>query len=321
MNSNRIYQIFLLLAIAISPYLNFSAFLPPAIFQVKIENDKISFESVSDENFIQRFGFNSTSISENVQTDSDSIIVADGSIFWCTGTESLRERLMELCTESNFFDKIVQILINSEYPFTVKSVPLDKAVAEFSSLYGELRFDIPKMQDFLFDAALIEEFVHAYQASYYGYNHGQCRKKDRIFSMKDMENEAHFRNKMELGFLNWRRFGAKFAYIESEAKLITYLVQHQAASVPINNISATDTYNSGAAAKYFIVPHLKKRNCQKFKRTQKLNELDDYYVELEAFMAYQHAFVRHWRLKDPGSVYTRGKLRHRPEALQTLTKK
>jgi hypothetical protein len=319
MNS-KVYFYVLFLAMLYLSVTKFDNFFN-SVSIVRLINNELSYESISQEQFEQQFGPVLKKKKKRIaEPFTDSIFLKEGVFHWAVGTESIKERVLSLRRESPIFDRVFQALESSEYPFFIRSVKLEESIGEYSSLYGELRFNTEKMKDFLFDAAVIEEFVHAYQACYYEYGHGQRKKKDYLFALKDVQNETRFKRKLEMGFINWRRFGAKQAFIESEAKLITYLVQNEAASVSVKSILATDMYNSGGSAAFYILPYLNKRNCTKVKRKEKLKGLDDFYVDLDAFMRYQHSFIRHWNFQAPNCSYTKGKLRHRPEGLQALNK-
>jgi hypothetical protein len=172
------------------------------------------------------------------------------------------------------------------------------------------------MVGFLFDATIIEEFVHAYQATFYGYTHGNCLKRD--FQFAQLYGDATDHQKLEKRTGNWEKFGRKHAYIESEAKIICYLIQNECNSITLQQIVDTDDYNTGGKARAILFPYLKKRNCLALKRLDRLVEVDDYYIDFDVFMRYQHAFIRHWKKISPGCIYTKGKFRHRPEALQAL---
>lgn len=247
----------------------------------------------------------------------DSLDFSVGSFYWGVGTDSIRQRINTLRQESDIFDKVLAQLEDAEYPFSIISTHLNDATGTFSSLNGELRFSTDKMQGFLFDATIIEEFVHAYQAVFYEYAHGNCLKRDYQFAQR--YGDAVDKVKIEKRTGNWEKFGRKHAYIESEAKIICYLIQNQCSSISLQNIADTDDYNSGGKAKSILYSYLKARNCLQLRRVDRLNTLEDYYIEYERFMRYQYAFVKHWRRHVPGCTYTKGLFRHRPEALQALS--
>lgn len=320
MNS-KIYYVVALVALGYLPFLKFSPFSLHAVSVLKLSPDGISYSTISEAEYTHRFQANESAASPiPKRKDSDSTYLIEGIFRWGAGTDSIRQRVKQLRAESSIFNKVFSELEHSEYPFYVHNKHLEQSIGEFSSLNGELRFSVDKMKDYFFDAAVIEEFVHAYQASFYDYAHGQFKKRDYLFALKDGDNNQRLRRRLELGFLRWEQFGTKQAYIESEAKIITYLIQNQAQSISIKDLISTDEYNAGAAARAYILPYLNKRNCTRYRRTSKMTIIDDFYIDYETFMRYQNAFIRHWKWEAPGSSYTRGKFRHRPEALQALSR-
>ncbi len=326
MRSSRIYLVIALLSLGYLPYVKLSLFYTEYVQLIYLNQDSLHCNTVALSPSLSEK--TASLVSQGISSEFPNLVAAeeedsvchyDGQIYWLVGTESLRFRTKTLYQESPIFRKMIQRLAQSDYPLRVKVVNMESAIGVFSSFNGELRFSTDKMQDFFFDATLIEEFAHAYQALYYGYGHGLCRSRDYQFAFLYGDSEdpapriAYYRDK-------WERFGRKHAYIESEAKLICYLIQQQSPSIDLRDIALTDEYNSGAKAKAFLLPYLKKRNCLSYLRPgEKLHNLDDYYIDLETFMRYQNAFVKYWRKKQPGCSYAKGRFIHKPEALQTLT--
>ena len=139
------------------------------------------------------------------------------------------------------------------------------------------------------------------------------RQKESLSQGKDYSKAR------KKGLLNWKKFGQKNAFIESEAKLMTYFIQHQTCGISIQDIIDTDDYNTGGKGRRIIHKYLKRNSldhgCSSVKR---LGHLAFYWVDLPTFALYQQRFLQHWRRKAPGSSYTTGYFYHKPDALNNL---
>jgi len=247
-------------------------------------------------------------LSIRINTDESA-----GGLKWGKNTTKIKSRVKELREESSMFNQILSHLESSNYPYLIENVVLQNAYGAFSSNKGEMMFQVDKMQDYFFDATIIEEFVHAYQALYYNYTHAKLRNKRKRQALKKGQ---HIDAGTKAGLINWKKFGNKPAFIESEAKLMTYLIQHQTCSISMEDIVATDLYNTGGKGQAILNRYFKKRN--KRIRSKRLGHLQHHFVDIHTFVAYQKRFIRHWRQKDTDDYYTKGFFPHRPDALNNI---
>lgn len=235
---------------------------------------------------------------------------------WGQNTARIQTRVSELRQESSMFNQILTHLEESEYSYSITNIQIKDAYGTYSSKSGTISFGVDQMHDFFFDATIIEEFAHAYQALYYNYTHGRYRAKRQKESLALGKDYSKARKK---GLLNWKKFGQKHAFIESEAKLMTYFIQHQTCGVSIQDIVDTDDYNTGGKGRKIIHRYLKKSALyQKESSIKRLGHLAFYWIDLPTFALYQQRFIQHWRRKAPGSNYTLGYFYHKPDALNNL---
>ncbi|WP_052597976.1 hypothetical protein [Aureispira sp. CCB-QB1] len=235
---------------------------------------------------------------------------------WGKNTERIQTRVAELRQESSMFNQILTHLEESEYPYSINNTPVKDAYGTYSSKNGTLKFGVDQMHDFFFDATIIEEFAHAYQALYYNYTHGRYRAKREQESLQQGKDYSKARKK---GLLNWKKFGQKHAFIESEAKLMTYFIQHQTCGISVQDIIDTDDYNTGGKGRKIIHRYLKRNTLySNGTTTKRLGHLAFYWIDLPTFALYQQQFVQHWRRKAPGSSYTIGYFYHKPDALNNI---
>lgn len=235
---------------------------------------------------------------------------------WGKNTERIQTRVHELRQESSMFNQILTHLEESEYPYSINNASIKDAYGTYSSKNGAIKFGIDQMHDFFFDATIIEEFAHAYQALYYNYTHGLYRANRHKESLKQGKDYSKARKK---GLVNWKKFGQKHAFIESEAKLMTYFIQHQTCGISIQDIIDTDDYNTGGKGRKIIHRYLKKNAFYSTDRSiKRLGHLTFYWIDLPTFASYQQRFIQHWRKKAPNSSYTTGYFYHRPDALNNI---
>jgi len=236
-------------------------------------------------------------------------------LHWGKDTEVIQRRVNELREESSLFNQILKHLEQSEYPYSISNNELESAYGSYSSKSGAVQFEVSKMDKYFFDATIIEEFVHAYQALYYNYTHGKFRAEREKRAIKEGKDYSKERKK---GLRNWKKFGRKHAFIESEAKLITYFIQHQTCSITLEDIDKTDDYNTGGKGRKVINKYLERLKCFKCKTNQKLGHLSSYFIDLSTFAVYQQYYVKHWRKRIPNSIYSTGYFHHKPDALNNI---
>lgn len=243
-------------------------------------------------------------------------MLADG-LIWGPHTTLIQQRVDQLRVESPMLDQMLCHLESSEYPFLVVCKNLEEAIGQYLPNRGELQFALNQMNGYFFDAAIIEEFVHAYQGLYYNYTHGRYRSKRHQAAQKNgLADTKDFKKGMQ----RWREYGEFHAFIESEAKLITYIIQNQSNSISLQDIVDTDDYNTGGEGRHLIQRYLQRQNRQqKSRQLTKLGILNNNQVDLNTFMRYQNKFIKHWEKKAPKSQYTKGHLKHSPAALNSLT--
>jgi hypothetical protein len=243
-------------------------------------------------------------------------ITAEQGLLWGQNTDLIQTRVSELRQESSMFNQILTHLEESEYPYSVTNTKIKDAYGTYSSKSGRITFGVDQMHDFLFDATIIEEFAHAYQALYYNYTHGRYRATRQKESLPEGKDYSKARKK---GLLNWKKFGQKHAFIESEAKLMTYFIQHQTCGISIQDIVDTDDYNTGGKGRKIIQRYLKKNALHHSSTSiKRLGHLAFYSIDLPTFTLYQQRFIQHWRRKAPGSNYTLGYFYHKPDALNNV---
>ena len=238
-----------------------------------------------------------------------------GGLLWGANTEGIQSRVSELRDESTMFNQILTHLEESEYPYSITNTSLESAYGAYSSKNGAVQFEVAKMHDFFFDATIIEEFVHAYQALYYNYTHGKYRAQQQ---KKAIRQGKDFSKEQLAGIQNWKKYGRKHAFIESEAKLITYFIQHQTCSISLQDIVDTDDYNTGGKGRKVVLKYLSKVKKRRCTHHDKLGHLEHYFIDLPTFALYQQGFLKHWRRKAPNSNYTIGYFYHKPDALNNL---
>ena len=237
----------------------------------------------------------------------------DGHFIWGANTESIQKRVFELREESSLFNQLMVHLEQSEYAYQINNTAIEQAYGSYSSKNGTVLFEVKKMENIFFDATIIEEFVHAYQALYYNYTHGKFRaERQRKGLAKGMDYSKSRIN----GIQNWKKFGRKTAYIESEAKLLTFLIQHQTCSISLNDIHLTDNYNTGGKGRKMMEGYFARR--AKIKNKEKMGHLGIYYIEAVVFGQYQQNFIRHWKQESGQSNYTKGYFYHKPEAINNI---
>lgn len=237
-------------------------------------------------------------------------------LLWGQNTETIQSRVHQLREESSMFNQILVHLEESGYPYSITNTNRAYAYGSYSSKKGEVQFGVDKMHDFFFDATIIEEFVHAYQALYYNYTHGTFRTE---LQKKAISQGKDYSKTRKEGLLNWKKYGRKHAFIESEAKLMTYFIQHQTCTISVQDIVDTDDYNTGGKGRKIIRKYLDKKRCFVTPSSLKrLGHLAYYWIDLPTFALYQQRFMRHWRRKAPGSNYTLGYFHHKPEALNNV---
>jgi hypothetical protein len=300
-----------LISLYIIPYLELNPF---EISKVQVFKDGNTTYSIISEQELPKFVSSQKIISINAKTISTSKI---GELQWGKNTEAIQARVLELREESSMFNQILTHLEQSEYPYSINNTVLESAYGAYSSKNGAVSFEVPKMQDFFFDATIIEEFVHAYQALYYNYTHGKFRAERQRKALKQGKDYSIAR---KAGLTNWKKFGRKQAFIESEAKLITYFVQHQTCSITIEDIIETDNYNTGGKGRKVLDKYLNRHKCFRSNSNKKIGHLSCYFVDLPTFCLYQQRFIKHWRYKAPKSSYTLGYFSHRPDALNNIYK-
>jgi hypothetical protein len=237
----------------------------------------------------------------------------DGHFIWGANTESIQKRMAELREESSMFNQLILHLEQSEYAYKINNAALEEAYGSYSSKNGLVLFEVNKMESIFFDATIIEEFVHAYQALYYNYTHGKFRAERQ---RKSLEKGVDYSKSRIDGILNWNKFGRKTAYIESEAKLLTFLIQHQTCSISLLDIHQMDNYNTGSKGRKIMVKYFARR--AKLKNQEKMGHLGIYYIEATVFSIYQKKFIRHWKQTNGQSSYTKGYFFHKPEAINNI---
>lgn len=240
---------------------------------------------------------------------------AEGGLRWGKNTDRIKDRVIQLREESSMFNQILIHLEKSNYPYAIENKALSNAYGAFSSNKGEMLFQVDKMDDYFFDATIIEEFVHAYQALYYNYTHAKLRSQRRRQAIK---RGIDYAAETSAGMINWKKYGNKYAFIESEAKLMTYLIQHQTCSIDMKDIVATDYYNTGGKGRVILKRYFQKRKCIRLRKPQRLGHMSQHFVDIHTFALYQQKFIKHWRKKDGDSIYTKGYYYHRPDALNNV---
>ncbi|MCP4439422.1 MAG: hypothetical protein GY810_10820 [Aureispira sp.] len=244
-------------------------------------------------------------------------MMADG-LVWGPHTHPIQQRVDQLRIESPMLDQMLCHLEHSEYPFLVVCKNLEKAIGQYLPNRGELQFALNQMDGYFFDAAIIEEFVHAYQGLYYNYTHGSYRSNRHKVALKKGND---YSTDLKKGMQHWKKYGEYNAFIESEAKLITYIIQNQSNSISLQDIVDTDDYNTGGEGRNLIQQYLVKQNDKhSCRRLTKLGVLDNNHIDLKTFMRYQTKFIKHWSKKAPKSQYTKGQLKHAPDALNSISK-
>lgn len=307
---NKVYIFAGLIGLLLAPYLKQNPFLLNKI-QVLKEGSKTYY--IVPELELAEFQQDYTQFTIEPILDQTT---KEPGLQWGQNTDRIQSRVSELRQESSMFNQILTHLEESEYPYAITNTRIKDAYGTYSSKSGTISFGVDQMQDFFFDATIIEEFAHAYQALYYNYTHGRYRAKRQKESLTQGKDYSKARKK---GLLNWKKFGQKYAFIESEAKLITYFVQHQTCGISIQDIVDTDDYNTGGKGRKIIHRYLKKNaighSCSSIKR---LGHLAFYSIDLPTFALYQQRFIQHWRRKAPRSNYTLGYFYHKPDALNNL---
>lgn len=235
-------------------------------------------------------------------------------LIWGLETDFIRKRVLELCDESSLFHQIHEHLASSVFPFSVIIKDLDEYGGQYLSKNGMVILNQQKMPTYLTDAAIIEEFVHAYQSLYYNYSHGLWRHKQLASKSERLQQK---RDAIRLGMKNWLKFGDKSVYIEAEAKLLTFFIQHQTCSIPLEAISKTDKLNTGGKGSRLVKRYLQRKiklKKGKYGHLKESNQLD-----AKLFSNYQKLLMEHWRKRASGpSPYTRGYFFHKPEALNNV---
>lgn len=306
---NKTYLVASLLGLYIIPYLDQNPFTLSNIQSLE-EGSKTYY--IVPENQLNQFEEEQQSIHITAALKKDP----EGGLQWGENTERIQSRVAVLREESSMFNQILMHLEESEYPYSISNTQLESAYGAYSSKNGAVQFEVEKMQDYFFDATIIEEFIHAYQALYYGYTHGKFRAQRQKKALKQGKDYSKGRR---AGLNSWKKFGRKQAYIESEAKLMTYFIQHQTCSISLQDIVDTDDYNTGGKGRKIIHRYLGRRKCFiRLSRAKKLGHIGLYFVDASTFAAYQQRFISHWRRKAPGSSYTTGYFLHRPEALNNV---
>ncbi len=234
---------------------------------------------------------------------------------WGKDTEVIQSRVKELREESSLFNQILNHLEQSEYPYSISNKQLEAAYGAYSSKNGSVQFEISKTDKYIFDATIIEEFVHAYQALYYNYTHGKYRAERQRKAVKLGKDYSKERKE---GLRNWNKYGRKHAFIESEAKLITYFIQHQTCTITLKEVYETDDYNTGGKGRKIMDKYLGRHKCFQFSSNKKLGHIGFYYVDVATFALYQQRFIQHWKRKTGKSSYTTGYFYHKPEALNNI---
>lgn len=284
---------------------------------LKVEQDSLKIYSL-DERELEQYLASPEELpyAKITFTPADTTFLEEGQLHWGPATDQIRKRVLELRAESILFNKMMMAIEDEEYPYRIISEAMPHAYGSFSPMQGELKFHMAALDSFFFDATIIEEFAHAYQAGFYDYNHGYCRKEE-LQAAKAYGDPIDLRP-LSKSLAGWDRYGRRTAYIESEAKIITFLVQNQAKSISLQAIADTDDYNSGGQAKGFLQRYFQRRNCLSILRFQRLYAELDLYLDREHFWRYQKRFSRHWKRFAPKSKYCKGKYWHRPEALNAL---
>lgn len=307
---NKVYIFAGLIGLLLAPYLKQNPFLLNKI-QVLKEGSKTYY--IVPELELAEFQEHHTQFT--IEPILGEPITSQG-LQWGQNTARIQTRVAELRQESSMFNQILIHLEESEYPYAVTNTRIKDAYGTYSSKSGTISFGLDQMHDFFFDATIIEEFAHAYQALYYNYTHGRYRAKRQKESLAQGKDYSKARKK---GLLNWKKFGQKHAFIESEAKLMTYFIQHQTCGISMQDIVDTDDYNTGGKGRKIIHRYLKKSLLyQKEPSGKRLGHLAFYWIDLPTFVLYQQRFLQHWRRKAPGSNYTVGYFYHKPDALNNL---
>lgn len=307
---NKVYIFAGLVGLLLAPYLKQNPFLLNKT-QVLKEGSK-TYYIISELEWVK---FQEHQVPFVIEPILDQPIKEQG-LLWGKDTERIQTRVYELRQESSMFNQILTHLEESEYPYSINNKQIKDAYGTYSSTSGSINFGLDQMHDFFFDATIIEEFAHAYQALYYNYTHGRYRATRQKESLTQGKDYSRTRNK---GLLNWKKFGQKNAFIESEAKLMTYFIQHQTCGISIQDIVDTDDYNTGGKGRKIIHRYLKKKALyQKGSSIKRLGHLAFYWIDLPTFTAYQQRFIQHWRRKAPNSSYTSGYFYHKPDALNNI---
>lgn len=245
---------------------------------------------------------------------ADSCLVED-EIIWGLNTENIRERVRELCEESSMFNQIYIHLSKSNLPFSIISKQLESVGGMYSSKNGLVILDESKYSKHIFDATIIEEFVHAYQSLFYNYSHGILKHREIIRHKKNNTSAVNE------GLKNWMKYGRKTAFIESEAKLLTFFIQHQTCSISLDDIYKVDNLNTGGKGRRLITRYLERKVKQRYRR-QKMGHLNEFnQIEINVFSNYQKLFINHWIRERGPSSYTKGYFFHKPEALNKVYEK
>lgn len=311
----KIYLSLLLLAIICSPFLKIE--LEKDKLLLKIEEDSLKIYALNEGELQQYLTSRQELSNSKIKfVSADTAFLEEGHLYWGPATASIRKRVIELREESILFNKMMTAIEEEDYPYRILSQTMPHAYGSFSPMQGELRFHTAALDSFFFDATIIEEFAHAYQAGFYDYNHGYCRKEE-LQAARAYGDPVDFRP-LSKSLAGWDRYGRRTAYIESEAKIITFLVQNQAKSISLQAIADTDDYNSAGQARGFLQRYFQRRNCLGILRLERLHAELDLYLDREHFWRYQKRFSRHWKRFAPKSKYCKGKYWHRPEALNAL---
>lgn len=307
---NKVYIFAGLIGLLLAPYLNQNPFL---LNKTKVLKEGSKTYYIIPELEFAEFQENHPQFSINPIFDQPN---KEQGLLWGQNTERIQRRVSELRQESSMFNQILTHLEESEYLYSVSNTEIKDAYGTYSSKSGRVNFGVDQMHDFCFDATIIEEFAHAYQALYYNYTHGRYRAKRQKEGLPQGRDYSKSRKK---GLLNWKKFGQKHAFIESEAKLMTYFIQHQTCGISIQDIVDTDDYNTGGKGRKIIHRYLKRNKFYQDRTSVKrLGHLAFYWIDLPTFVLYQQRFIQHWRRKSPNSNYTLGYFHHKPDALNNI---
>jgi hypothetical protein len=314
----RIYLTLLIISIIAFPFVKID--LEKDTMVLQLDEDSLIVNMVPKKDLVQFFRTKTNIDQARVfKIPQDSVFLEDGQLHWGPKTEGIRKRVAELRGESDLFNLMMMEIEDTDFPFRIFAQEMPHAMGSFSPMQGELRFHTSLLDSFFFDATIIEEFTHAYQAGFYDYGHGYCRKE--ALQAAKAYGDPIDTKALTKSLAAWDRYGRRTAYIESEAKIISFLVQNQAKSISLQAIADTDDYNSGGQARGFLQRYFQRRNCLSILRPQRLDGQLDFYLDREHFWRYQKRFSRHWKRFDPNCKYAKGKYWHRPEALNALAEK